>query len=142
MICAFGSRHFDAACAHFSTIVPKIPVHDARIRNARGLPRDVRDKIMRGVEWRVRPLASQPVSVSMFGRCPWGASRPPCCSWPASTCIELYIPESVLRCCCADNANMYSGELQHAQRVLALCGKGRGGATASETLRVSFRVKM
>jgi hypothetical protein len=27
---------------------------------------------------------------------------------------------------------MYSGELQQAQRVLALCGKSRGGAVASE----------
>lgn len=33
---------------------------------------------------------------------------------------------------CVTFCGMYSGELQQAQRVLQLCGKGRGGAVASE----------
>jgi hypothetical protein len=41
-------------------------------------------------------------------------------------------PELFPALCFCHGLSMYSGELQQALRVLALCGKGRGGATASE----------
>jgi hypothetical protein len=106
-----------------------IPLRHAAVRNTRGLPRDVRDKIVRGVEWRVRPLTLQPLYPFIPKQVPMGRSKTTVLQLAGYYMYIVPIP----RCIFVTLPCWYSGELPQAQRVLALCGKGRGSATASET---------